>query len=150
MALTSPRFRNESELTKVGAGHSLLKQGSKGRHVHLVQMALVDLGFPMPISTTSPSFSPDGDYGHETTETVRRFQKSTNILNPDGVVGRLTLRELDRRIGGFKHRIGLHFRAIALTQVTFDRILTSAQDVYAQYAIRIDMMNGQSLLLRAR
>jgi hypothetical protein len=67
-------------------------------------------------------------------------------LLPDGIVGPKTLGELDRRIGGFKHRIGLHFRSIALTQVTFDRILTSAQAVYAQYGIRIDMMNGQSLL----
>jgi peptidoglycan hydrolase-like protein with peptidoglycan-binding domain len=146
MPLTSPRFKNESELKKVDAGQSLLKHGAKGRHVHLVQMALLDLGFPMPKSTMSPSFSPDGDYGSETTETVRKFQKSTGVLTPDGVVGPLTLRELDRRIGGFKHRIGLHFRSIALTQVAFSRILSSAEDVYAQYGIRIDMMNGQSLL----
>jgi Putative peptidoglycan binding domain len=146
MALTSPRFKNNSELRKVDAGQLLLKKGAKGRHVHLVQAALVDLGLPMPISTTSPSFSPDGDYGNETTETVRKFQKSTNVLTQDGVVGPLTLRELDKRIGGFKHRIGLHFRSIALTQVTFDTILKSAQEVYAQYGIRIDMMNGESLL----
>jgi peptidoglycan hydrolase-like protein with peptidoglycan-binding domain len=146
MPLTSPRFKNESELKKVEAGQLLLKHSAKGRHVHLVQMALLDLGFPMPKSTMSPSFSPDGDYGSETTESVRKFQKSTGVLTPDGVVGPLTLRELDRRIGGFKHRIGLHFRSIALTQVAFSRILSSAEELYAQYGIRIDMMNGQSLL----
>jgi hypothetical protein len=146
MTLMSPRFKNEIELKKVDNGQSLLKAGAKGRHVHLVQMALIDLGFPMPKSTTSPSFSPDGIYGAETTDTVRKFQKSTGVLKQDGTVGPLTLRELDRRIGGFKHRIGLHFRSIALTQVAFSRILSSAQDLYAQYGIRIDMMNGQSLL----
>lgn len=145
MPLNSPRFKNEPDLKKVEAGQSLLKKGAKGRHVHLVQMALIDLGFPMPISTTSVSFSPDGDYGNETTETVRKFQKA-NGLEADGVIGPKTIRELDRRTGGFTHRIGLHFRAIALTQVTFDHILRSAQAVYAQYGIRIDMMNGQSLL----
>jgi hypothetical protein len=146
MALTSPRFKDESELKKVDLGQALLKKGAKGRHVHLVQMALFDLGIPMPISTGSQSFSPDGDYGYETTEAVRKFQTSVPGLVPDGVLGPKTLGELDRRIGGFKHRVGLHFRSIALTQVTFDRILSSAQAVYAQYGIRIDMMNGQSLL----
>jgi peptidoglycan hydrolase-like protein with peptidoglycan-binding domain len=149
MALTSPRFQNETELKKVEAGQSLLKHGAKGRHVHLVQMALIDLGFALPLSTKSASFSPDGDYGNETTEAVRKFQKSTQVLATDGVVGPKTLREIDRRIGGFTHRIGLHFRSIALTQVTFDHILQSAKDVFAQYGIRIDMMNGQSLLLSA-
>ena len=145
MALTSPRFSRESELRKVDLEQVLLRKGSKGRHVHLVQMALVDLGFPMPISTMSPSFSPDGDYGDETAEAVRKFQRSAAGLEPDGIVGPLTLRELDRRIGGFTHHVGLHFRSISLTNVTFDRILSSAQAVYAQYGIRIDMMNGESL-----
>lgn len=146
MALTSPRFGNESELRKIDMGQASLKRGARGRHVHLVQMALLDLGFPLPRSTISSSYSPDGVYGSETTEAVRAFQRSTSVLEPDGVVGPLTLRELDRRIGGFKHRIGLHFRSIALTQVAFSRILSSAQEVYAQYGIRVDMMNGQSLL----
>lgn len=146
MALTSPRFSNESELRKIDTGQALLTRGAKGRHVHLVQMALLDLGFRLPRSTISPSFSPDGIYGLETVEGVRAFQASTRVLRPDGVVGPLTLGELDRRVGGFKHRIGLHFRSIALTQVAFSRILSSAQEVYAQYGIRVDMMNGQSLL----
>jgi len=146
MALTSPRFKHEGELGKVDTGHVVLKKGAKGRHVHLVQMALIDLGFAMPLSTKSQSFSPDGDYGSETTEAVRKFQASTPGLVVDGAMGPKTLRELDRRIGGFKHRIGLHFRSIALTGVPFQRILSSAQAVYAQYGIRIDMRNGQSLL----
>ena len=149
MPLTSPRFVEETALQNVEAGNSLLTKGAKGRHVHLIQMALIDLGFAMPVSTTSASFSPDGDYGSETVETVRKFQTSTNTLKPDGIIGAKTLRELDRRIGGFTHHVGLHFRAIALTKVTFNLILSSAMAVYAQYGIRIDMMNGESLLFTA-
>lgn len=147
MALTSPRFKDENELKKVDFGQVVLTKGSKGRHVHLVQMALIELGFPMPKSTTSQTFSPDGDFGNETAEVVRKFQTSSGVLTADGIIGPKTMREIDRRIGGFKHRVGLHFRAIALTQVSFDLILSSAQAVYAQYGIRIDMANGQSLLL---
>ncbi len=145
MTLKSPRFVNEPDLKRVDNGQLVLKKGAKGRHVHLVQMALVDLGFPMPVSSKSAGFSPDGDYGNETTEVVRKFQKSIAGLVPDGLIGPLTLRAIDQRVPGFTHRIGLHFRAIALTQVTFNKILSSAQAVYAQYGIRIDMMNGESL-----
>lgn len=149
MPLTSPRFKDNDELRKVDSGQLLLKKGSKGRHVHLVQMALIDLGFPMPASTVSSSFSPDGDFGNETDATVRKFQKSAG-LSDDGVIGPKTMAELDRRIGGFKHRVGLHFRSISLTAVPFNTILASTQSVYAQYGIRIDMMNGESLLFSAQ
>lgn len=148
MPLRSPRFKDEPELRRVEAGQLLLRNGSQGRHVHLVQMALLDLGFPMPRSTGSQSFSPDGIYGSETTETVRAFQRSAPPLTPDGIVGQKTMRALDGRFSRFNHRVGLHFRSIALTQVTFDRMLRSTQRVYAQYGIRIDMMNGESLGLR--
>ena len=145
MPLVSPRFSTESELVKVEGGQLLLKNGSRGRHVHLVQMALLDLGFAMPRSTTSQSFSPDGIYGSETTETVRALQRSAPPLATDGIIGQHTMRELDRRMTRFTHRVGLHFRSIALTNVTFDQILSSTQAVYAQYGIRVDMMNGESL-----
>ena len=51
MALTSPRFKDNPELRKIEAGQLLLKMGSRGHHVHLLQMALLDLGFAMPRST---------------------------------------------------------------------------------------------------
>lgn len=146
MPLTSPRFKDNDELTKVAAGQVLLKKGSKGHHIHLVQVALIDLGHQMPNSTQSQSYSPDGDFGNETDATVRKFQQ-TNGLEADGVVGPKTMAALDTRIGGYKHRIGLHFRSIALTNVPFNTMLASTQKVYAQYGIRIDMMNGESLAL---
>lgn len=147
MPLLSPRFKDEPELRKVEGGQLLLKDGAHGRHVHLLQMALLDLGFLMPRSTKSQSYSPDGIHGPETSDTVRAFQRTSPPLKPDGIIGPNTIRALDARFGRFTHRVGLHFRSIALTQVSFDRILSSAQAVYAQYGIRIDMMNGESLAL---
>jgi hypothetical protein len=147
MPLSSPRFRDNAELRRVESGQLLLKKGARGRHVHLVQMALLDLGHRMPRSTGSQSYSPDGIYGDETVATVHAFQRAAPSLSADGIVGPKTLRELDRRFGSFTHRVGLHFRAIALTNVSFDRILRSTKAVYAQYGIRIEMLNGESLAL---
>lgn len=47
----------------------------------------------------------------------------------------------------FTHCVKLHFRSISLTDVSFDKILKSAQKVYAQYGIEIRCESGQSLLL---
>lgn len=107
MPLTSPRFKNERELIALESGRAALKRGSTGRHVHLVQMALIDLGFAMPISTLSQHYSPGGAFGVETEAVVKAFQRSVPRpgLKPDGVVGQLTLRELDKRFPRFAHQI---------------------------------------------
>ncbi|HEX9325133.1 MAG TPA: peptidoglycan-binding domain-containing protein, partial [Reyranella sp.] len=119
MPLTSPRFRREPELIAVAAGQGVLRRGSHGRHVHLVQMALLDLGYALPISTASTEYSPDGRYGAETVNAVRAFQRSVPGLVPDGVVGRMTMRALDRSHPKFTHRINLHFRALSITDRPF-------------------------------
>src|SRR3954468_2093414 len=82
MPLTSPRFRNERELIAIEANRAVMRRGSHGRHVHLVQMALIDLSFPMPISTKSNDYSPDGVFGTETESVVKAFQRS---IPPPGV-----------------------------------------------------------------
>lgn len=145
MALTSPRFKNESQLARIESGHDILTRGSSGRHVHLLQMALIDLGFAMPISTASQDFSPDGSYGRETEAAVVAFQKKNPTLQHDGKIGQKTIREIDKQIGGFKHRVRLHFRSLALSDVPFDVMLSSAQKVYAQYGIEIFFASGESL-----
>ncbi|MFO1267206.1 MAG: peptidoglycan-binding protein [Rubrivivax sp.] len=148
MALSSPRFISSSTLRSVEEGHAVLKLGSSGRAVHLVQMALIDLGFAMPISTAHASNSPDGAFGEETRGAVKAFQRSClPPLVDDGVVGQKTLRELDRRSGGFKHRVRLHFRSIALTDVPFQLSLSNAETVFGQYAIKVEFASGESLLL---
>lgn len=55
MALTSPRFRSSHTLNKVAMNAATLHSGSVGRTVHLVQMALLDLGYAMPNSTGNDS-----------------------------------------------------------------------------------------------
>ena len=57
-----------------------------------VQKTLVNLRYPMPITTRRGIF--DGIYGKETADTVRAFQKDYG-LKVDGVVGRKTIRKLD-------------------------------------------------------
>jgi hypothetical protein len=146
MLLTSPRFRREPELLAVAAGHGVLRRGSRGRHVHLVQMALLDLGYALPISTASIEYSPDGRYGPETESVVRAFQRSVPGLFPDGVVGRLTMRALDRSHPKFTHQINLHFRSLFLTKkVSFAILLWNSERAYAQYGIAMRMASGVSL-----
>jgi hypothetical protein len=147
LPLTSPRFRNERELIAVEAGRAALRRGSTGRHIHLVQMTLIDLGFAMPISTLSQDYSPDGDFGAETETVVKAFQSSVPPpgLQPDGVVGQLTLRELDKQFPRFTHRINLHFRSLSLTNVPFQLLMSNTTQVYAQYGIEARFAGGQSL-----
>jgi len=145
MPLTSPRFKNEHALQRIEAGQDILKRGASGRHVHLVQMALIDLGFAMPISTASSDYSPDGVYGFETESVVTQFQRRNPPLAVDGQLGQNTIREIDRKIGGFTHRVRLHFRSLALSDVSFDQMLSSAQTVYAQYGIEVFFASGESL-----
>jgi peptidoglycan hydrolase-like protein with peptidoglycan-binding domain len=147
MPLTSPRFKSDATLNRVEANHAVLKNGSTGTAVHLVQMALLDLGHAMPISTGNTNFSPDGIYGNETKQAVKKFQKDHPPLSDDGVVGQKTIRELDRLFNGFQHRVRLHFRSIALTNVPFQRSLSNAETVYGMYGIRIEFGSGQSISL---
>lgn len=147
MPLALPRFKNERELIAVESGRAALKRGSTGRHVHLVQMALIDLGFAMPISTLSQDYSPDGVFGVETEAVVKAFQRSVPPpgLKPDGVVGQLTLRELDKRFPRFTHQINLHFRSLSLTDVPFQLLMSNTTQVYAQYGVEARFASGQSL-----
>ena len=148
MALSSPRFTSSTTLQSVDQNRAVLEIGSSGRAVHLVQMALIDLGFAMPSSTRNATNSPDGVFGEETKRMVQAFQRSAvPPLTDDGQVGPNTLRALDRRSGGFKHRVRLHFRSIALTNVPFQKSLTNAEIVFGQYAIKVEFGSGQSILL---
>lgn len=145
MSLSSPRFRNEPALQAVASRTRILKEGARGRHVHVVQMALIDLGFAMPRSTTSNHYSPDGIYGSETTAVVKAFQRATPGLADDGEIGPNTMRALDARFPGFNHRVNLHFRSLSLSNVPFDRMMTSMELVYAQYGIEARFASGESL-----
>lgn len=95
MSLMSPRFANEPRLVKASENNPPLRQGEQGEAVAIVQRALVDLGFDMPITTAGGTKLPDGIFGSETARVVRQFQAANN-LDADGVVGRNTLAVLER------------------------------------------------------
>ncbi len=94
VVLRSDRFRNDSRLQAAANNRPPIRQGERGRAVQTLQQALIDLSFPMPISTRRYG-TPDGIYGAETAATVRRFQLKYG-LTVDGVVGRNTMSRLDQ------------------------------------------------------
>lgn len=147
MSLTSPRFKGDATLAKVETNQVVLQKGATGTPVHLVQMALLDLGFKMPVTTGNPNNSPDGIFGEETRQIVMDFQKRSGTLVDDGIVGQKTIRELDRLFPRFERAVRLHFRSIALTNVPFERSLRNAELVYAQYGIKVEFASGESINL---
>lgn len=151
MGLVSPRFSANARLQQAAKNAPAIRFGERGAAVHLVQFALIELGYPMPISTGQIQASPDGIFGKETEAVVRKFQEDRKKLNSsitvDGVVGAQVLAELDALLPGYTRSVRLHFRSIALQNVPFESSLTSAQKVYAQYGIKIEFGSGQSLLL---
>ncbi|WP_228353965.1 peptidoglycan-binding domain-containing protein [Variimorphobacter saccharofermentans] len=65
---------------------TLLKKGSRGNEVKVVQSTLMDLGYFTYPKTT-------GYYGSVTVAAVKRFQKD-NGLSADGIVGKITQKAL--------------------------------------------------------
>ncbi len=147
MSLTSPRFSSSRQLIAASTG-TPIRQGASGRAVHLVQMALIDLGYPMPRSTTSQNYSPDGKFGNETRDKLIAFQNA-NRITPSGIIDRDTITKLDSLCQGYRHRVRLHFRSISLADVPFSRSLSDAEIVYGQYQIKIEFASGMSLGLTA-
>lgn len=97
MALVNPRFSSDRELAAASENQPPLKRGANGEGVAILQQALLDLGFVMPVSTRARGGLPDGIYGAETEAAVLAFQRR-NQLPADGVTGRVTLRQLEASI----------------------------------------------------
>jgi peptidoglycan hydrolase-like protein with peptidoglycan-binding domain len=158
MALTSPRFTGDTRLANVAQNSPPMNWGEVGEPVRLVQQALMDLGFSMPV-TTQKFGSPDGIFGDETKAIVRAFQ-SRNGLVADGVVGAGTLGKLDQLAPrdfdflpdlpdtAFKlFRFTIAFRSGAMPQVPEDTALANARLVYGQYGFVVDEGPGMSILI---
>lgn len=94
MALICGRLSGEPEITRAWANSPPLRQGARGEGVRVLQLALIDLGTPMPRSTANGLALPDGIYGTETAAAVTAFQR-LNGLVADGIAGRQTLERLD-------------------------------------------------------
>ena len=91
--LSYPPFRASTQLVRASENNPWLKQGAKGGGVGVMQGALMDLGYPMPI-TLAKWGRPDGLFGSETYRTVQRFQ-GDHKLSVDGIAGRMTIHALD-------------------------------------------------------
>src|SRR5262245_14102041 len=96
MVLTSPRFRSNAQLQQAAFNAPPLKRGAEGEHVRLVQQALIDLGYAMPVSVKQHG-TPDGVYGNETVQKVIAFQVREK-LSADGSVGQFTMHKLDEKL----------------------------------------------------
>lgn len=95
--LSSRKLRNNDRLQAAARNEPVMKSGESNYAVSLLQSALIELGFPMPISTAKQGSRADGIFGTETKNTVKKFQKIYG-LTVDGIVGTQTLKILDRRI----------------------------------------------------
>ncbi|GEM_PF-1191538 len=93
MSLSSQRFSTNQRLVSAAENNPALGKGERGEGIRLIQQGLIELGYPMPISTRKYA-SPDGIYGSEVKAKVRDFQ-SANGLGRDGTVGRNTMHKLD-------------------------------------------------------
>ena len=95
MPLSCGRLSGNADIVKASNNAPPLAQGARNEGVRVLQMALIDLGQSMPLSTGGGTQLPDGIFGSETAAAVRNFQR-VNGLAADGVAGRDTLTRLDQ------------------------------------------------------
>jgi hypothetical protein len=158
MALTSPRFSGNVRLQNAANNRPAMNWGEVGEAVRLVQQALIDRGFRMPISMNKFG-SPDGIFGDETKATVKTFQ-SLHGLDTDGIVGKNTLAELDRLLptagsplpaippdSWITHRFKIVFRSTAMPVIPEFQALEDTRRVYGMYGFRVDESGGMSLAM---
>ncbi len=157
MALQSPRFRDNQQLQDAAANKPPLRAGVTGEGVRLVQQALIELGFEMPVSVKKHG-TPDGIFGTETKTTIKKFQTSEGLV-PDGQAGRNTMAKLDELMPNagdplpplprspYTHRINIRMYSIASPNVPEFHALRNAQRVYRQYGIDFSFASGMSLLI---
>lgn len=84
-------------LARIRADEQLMAFGSVGEPVELVQRTLVAWGCDEGLGHLLPKFGADGTFGGETRAAVKTFQGRQG-LEDDGIVGPLTMAELDRFI----------------------------------------------------
>jgi peptidoglycan hydrolase-like protein with peptidoglycan-binding domain len=98
--LTSARFSGDEVLEGCYDGEKAryLRFGSKGEAVKKIQQALIDLGYPLPISTQKTG-EPDGILGSETKKAIEQFQTDQKLTWSDGVIGGESMSRLDQLLG---------------------------------------------------
>lgn len=86
--LQSVRFANNNVFEACLDGERTLRFGSRGRPVSIMQQALVDAGFPLPVHGV------DGIFEDETRGTLQNFQRSSSV-SATGVLDPATMSSLD-------------------------------------------------------
>jgi peptidoglycan hydrolase-like protein with peptidoglycan-binding domain len=94
MTFKSARFASNVRLRSAKQNNPPLRHGERGEAVAILQEALIDLAYPMPLSTSYGSHRADGIYGDETLRSVQAFQGDYG-LQRDGIAGKETLDRLD-------------------------------------------------------
>ena len=98
-ALLDPRWADDPRFQAAYHNSPPIRPGDSKPVVAKLQQALVDAGYPMPV--TMRSGTPDGRWGNETTQTVRTFQTDALVRPVGGFeAGHKTLRELDSVLRG--------------------------------------------------
>ena len=151
MSLDSPRFKQEPRLQQIMDQGRLMKVREINQGVHVLQGALLDLGYSMPRSTAGTVISPDGNFGPETRDTVRALQEEVGI-SVDGLVGPETMETLDALFPAHRYRVRLHLRAVAannepICRVPIHSALEASERVFGRYGIGVDYGSGESVYL---
>ncbi len=139
--LSSNRFKGNEQLEAAYDNETLIQQGARGLHVTILQQALVDAGFALPV------FGVDGNFKDETKTGVEAFQSAKGLTggDVDGIVGPTTMNLLDQH---FLHHAPE--RAIAahptrpLTEGT--RSLTAAERAAVTSAITTEVRTPSGAL----
>ena len=102
MVFINPDFAKNGRLLRAAENSPAMRRGENDTEaVRVVQQALIGVGAATMRRSMRPDGSLDGDYGGETVQGVRRFQEIVGLTDRkgrgDGVCGRNTLRELDKR-----------------------------------------------------
>ena len=97
MALQCARFSSEPDIVRASTNSPPLRRGSQGDGVHVLQLALIDLGFAMPISTKNGTSLPDGIFGAETQKAARLTYSHARVIRIRSPASRSTLRSASLR-----------------------------------------------------
>ena len=98
--LTNPLFAGNARLVRAAENAPAMRRGESDREaVRILQNALVGVEAATMRRSIRPDGTLDGDFGSETVQGVKRFQEQHGLVGRsgrgDGIVGRLTLHELD-------------------------------------------------------
>src|SRR6476620_8723462 len=86
-------FAASGRMVAAARNNPALSLGARGSAVAFLQAGLIQQKIPLPKSTKKGV--PDGDYGMETYEAVKTFQRANKIAPADGVAGHDTITTLD-------------------------------------------------------